>query len=260
MSKSLIQVLMVLALLSSMVIAQAYAPIITAPRSTQLTVPLAEAPPGLPPVPEPYGRSLCHKRDFHCVVVQPGANWFTLFPIDWQREIVMRLNRTNVDIRYRTWLVVPDSWSNFDYLKAAPFPDRITPPKEPEIIVNLQHYAFAAYNAEGYLVYWGPAAGGRKWCDETHASCLSATGMYRIYRIQGEDCVSSEFDEEDKINGKGGAPMPYCMHYRGGWALHGSTLSGFVNRSHGCVRLFKDDARWLNEQFVQLGTKVIVSY
>ena len=237
-----------------------FLPQITAPSSTQLSLPLVEAPPGLPPVPEPYGRSQCHRKGFHCVVVPPGANWFVMFPISWQRNIVMRLNRTNVDIRYRTWLIVPDNWNHFDYLSAAPFPDHITAPGEPEIIVDLSRFAFATYSALGYLVYWGPAAGGRKWCDETHSSCLTATGTFRIYRIQGADCMSTEFDQEDKLNAHGGAPMPYCMHFKNGWALHGSTVSGFVNRSHGCVRLFNEDAKWLNQQFVQIGTRVIVHY
>jgi uncharacterized protein YcbK (DUF882 family) len=50
------------------------------------------------------------------------------------------------------------------------------------------------------------------------------------------------------------------------YALHGSPQVPGFNASHGCVRLFSEDARWLNENFAQapdsrnsiLGTKVIV--
>src|SRR3989338_2724883 len=52
-----------------------------------------------------------------------------------------------------------------------------------------------------------------------------------IFRIGGADCYSNEFPLETG----GGAPMPYCLFFHGGAALHGSTLSGFINRSGGCV-------------------------
>ncbi|MCX7124554.1 MAG: L,D-transpeptidase, partial [Gammaproteobacteria bacterium] len=42
------------------------------------------------------------------------------------------------------------------------------------------------------------------------------------------------------------------------FALHGSTLPGY-NASHGCVRLFFDDAKWLNQDFLNIGTRVTVS-
>ena len=58
--------------------------------------------------------------------------------------------------------------------------------------------------------------------------------------------------------------MPYCMHFFRGYALHGSrTVPGYAD-SHGCVRMFIEDARWLNEEFIDVpgegyqGTRVIV--
>ena len=66
--------------------------------------------------------------------------------------------------------------------------------------------------------------------------------------------------------GRGGAPMPYCMYFHKGFALHGSDDIPGYRASHGCVRMFTRDAKWLNEEFVEIsndennhrGTKVIV--
>ncbi len=58
--------------------------------------------------------------------------------------------------------------------------------------------------------------------------------------------------------------MPYCMHFFMGYALHGSDQVPGYAASHGCVRMFIEDARWLNEEFIdvagpqQLGTRIII--
>ena len=58
--------------------------------------------------------------------------------------------------------------------------------------------------------------------------------------------------------------MPFCMHFHLGYALHGSEeLPGF-RASHGCIRMFTEDAHWLNAKFVDTfedgvkGTRVII--
>ena len=60
--------------------------------------------------------------------------------------------------------------------------------------------------------------------------------------------------------------MPYCMHFFRGYALHGSEVVPGFRDSHGCVRLFIEDAKWLNEEFIIvpraggiIGTRVIVN-
>ncbi len=208
----------------------------------------------LPPKPEPYGISLCDRPGFHCIAVRRGETWKEKFSNPQQRELIRRLNRTNVPLMYRHWLLVPDDWKKVNYMSLAPFADQIPAPKEKLIVVDLRVFAFAVYNEQGYLYYWGPASGGTEWCDDLGESCLSAEGAYRIYRMQGKDCKSSTYP----LATKGGAPMPYCMHYYKGFAIHSSTLTGFVHRSYGCVRLFESDAKWLNEEFAKIGTKVIV--
>lgn len=204
---------------------------------------------------ESYGLNLCSHAQYQCIPLKPGQNWASLFPDPKARDIIMRLNRTNVSLMYRSWLLVPKDLTHLNYMQLSPLPQHIPPPKESLIYVDLSVYAFGAYDAQGNLVYWGPAAGGQSWCDDLHQSCVSAAGVFRIYRKEGADCMSSEFP----VQTKGGASMPYCMFYYKGFAIHGSTLKGFADLSKGCVRLFYDDAKWLYQNFVKIGTKVMVN-
>ncbi len=46
------------------------------------------------------------------------------------------------------------------------------------------------------------------------------------------------------------------MFFFKGYTLHGSNeVIGYRDSHHGCVRLFKRDAKWLNENFVNVATK-----
>jgi len=203
---------------------------------------------------EAYGANFCHMSGFKCIPLKRRDTWYRMWPDEHKREIVMRLNRTNVALKYRRWLLVPDHLSHVDYMHFSPLPDHVRPTGKKLLLIDLRVFAFGAYDAEGDLVYWGPATGGKKWCSDTKQDCKSIAGKFKIYRMQGENCKSSKYP----LDTKGGAPMPYCMHYYKSYAIHGSTLSGFNNRSRGCIRLFYSDAKWLNKDFVKLGTKVIV--
>lgn len=203
---------------------------------------------------ERYGLLLCSKPGFSCINVKRGETWYKLFPNKKQRDIVMRLNRINVALQHRRWLIIPKDFKNIDYLKLAPFPEQMNTHDKKLILVNLAKFAYAAYNKEGELIKWGPATGGKSWCNDLGRTCQSAAGTFHIYRIQDADCASSKYPVENN----GGAPMPYCMHYYKGFAIHGSTLMGFQNRSRGCIRIFNSDAKWLNKHFVKKGTEVIV--
>lgn len=124
------------------------------------------------------------------------------------------------------------------------------------IKVDLGKLAWGAYNDQGDLVKWGPASGGKNYCPDIHRGCKTITGTYTIYKKQGPSCKSSRFP----VKTHGGAPMPYCMHFKGGYALHGGNVPNY-NASHGCVRLLFQDAQWLNQNFVRVGsTRVSISY
>lgn len=202
-----------------------------------------------------YGQTLCNQPGYYCRAVGPQDTWFSLFPNFQQREEVMRLNRTNVALEYKNWIVVPKDFSKTTYMDMSPLPAHMNTKGERVVYVNLSLFAFGAYNKQGNLVYWGPVSSGRKKCYDSDKNCSTAIGKFRVFRIEGKDCISHEYPLETH----GGDPMPYCMYFHGGAAIHYSTLSGFINRSAGCVRLFKSDAKWLNKEFVKLKTEVIVT-
>ncbi len=135
----------------------------------------------------------------------------------------------------------------------APFPSRIS--NGNIIKVDLGKLAWGAYDDQGELVKWGRASGGKNYCPDIKRGCRTVTGTYTIYRKQGPECKSSRFPV-----GKGGAPMPYCMHFKGGYAMHGGQVPNY-NASHGCIRLLRGDAEWLNHNFVRVGsTRVNITY
>lgn len=124
------------------------------------------------------------------------------------------------------------------------------------VIFDPKKYAWAAYDSNGQLVRDGIASGGRDYCSDIASPCHTPSGTYRVYRKGTADCESSIFPL-----GKGGAPMPYCMFFKGGFALHGSYDVPYgENASHGCVRLLPTDAAWLSQSFVHVGTTVIVEH
>lgn len=201
-----------------------------------------------------YGASLCAYPEFRCIKIKPGDTWGKLFPNERQREIVKRFNRTSTPLAYRSWIVVPVNLAEIDHMDLSPFPDKITATGKRLVVVNLGLQAFGAYDADGQLVHWGPVSGGKGWCPDAHRFCYTAVGIFHVIRKEGPECISNKFPMETE----GGAPMPYCMYYYRGFALHGSTLPGF-NASHGCVRLFVDDAEWLNKHFLKEGDQVVVT-
>ena len=202
-----------------------------------------------------YVKALCHLPDYQCVNVAPTDTWIKLFPNPVERSMIMRLNRSNVALKYRSWILVPRRWNNLQFMMFSPLPIKIQSDGHPQLIIDLKRFAFGAYNSNGDLIHWGPASGGSAKCPLSNKSCASVLGTFKIYRKHGADCFSRTYP----LVSKGGAPMPYCMFYHKGYAIHASTMSGFLNHSRGCIRLFYDDAKWLNEDFVHIGTKVTVS-
>ena len=195
-----------------------------------------------------YGFHLCDRPDFRCEKVLRGHTWESLYPNESTRTMIKKLNRTNIPLRHRSYHVIPES--NFvDYMSLSPMPASVSGHNEKVVIVDLSQQAFAAYDAAGNKLRWGPISGGRGYCPDVGRSCRTVTGSFRVYRKGGPGCVSRKYDN---------APMPYCMFFYKGFAMHGAALPGY-HASHGCVRMFRDDAHWLNKQFADIGTKVIVT-
>lgn len=125
---------------------------------------------------------------------------------------------------------------------------------EKTVVVDPRVHAWGAYE-NGALVRAGQASAGSDWCSDLGHACHTHVGTFRVFSLGSPDCKSHIFPI-----GRGGAPMPYCMYFNGGQALHGVPDSevGDGNFSHGCVRMHVGDAEWLRYNFVNVGTKVIV--
>lgn len=203
-----------------------------------------------------YSEQLCSQPGYTCIKVKRGDTWEKLFPNSKDQELVRRINRININLQPGVVLAVPDRLDQLDIMNFSPFPDYIELSGNTTLIVDLSDLAFAAYDVWGSLIYWGPISGGKDWCPDVGRGCRTKTGIFQLQSKGGPYCVSSKYPVPE-----GGAPMPYCMYFYNGYALHASTLPG-RHDSHGCIRLFYDDAKWLNKEFVELGkgrrTKVIV--
>lgn len=210
-----------------------------------------------------FGESLCNLPDYSCIKVNRGETWESLFPNVEERDIVRRVNRMNIDLRTGMSIAVPKNLSRLTIYDVAPFPRYIEPDGEKIIFVSQQKLAWGAYDENGELLWWGPLSSGSGRCKSPDGTCQTPSGSFRVIRKQDIDCISTAFPR--RANGiVGGAEMPYCMHFLRGVALHGSDTVPGYRASHGCVRIFIEDARWLNEEFIQLpgvgmkGTRVVV--
>lgn len=191
-----------------------------------------------------FGVKLCeNSSQYTCYTVKKKETWKKLFPDSAMRDLVMRINRMNTKLHAGLVIAIPAN-GDTDPLNYSPLPVIIDPPGKKTIIVSLQSLAFGAYNSDGQLQYWGPVSGGRGYCPDINRRCHTSIGKFSIYHKLGAGCVSSKYPV-----GRGGAPMPYCMFFNGGYALHGSYDVPGYNASHGCVRLFVNDAKWLNQVF-----------
>ncbi|MBA4696497.1 MAG: L,D-transpeptidase [Legionella sp.] len=135
------------------------------------------------------------------------------------------------------------------------FPMQRTATGKKVFIFDPRANAWAAYDAQGNRLKTGSASGGMDYCSDIGRSCRTVTGTYRVYSKKGEDCTSSAYP----IETGGGARMPYCMHFHEGYSIHAAYEVPNYNTSHGCIRVLPGAAKWLNQDFMDIGTTVIVN-
>lgn len=206
-----------------------------------------------------YGSSLCAYPQYQCIKIERGQSWENLFPDEQQRDLVQRLNRAYNSLWPGKEIAVPRKLSEATMFTLSPFPLHIDD-NEKQIVVDQDKLAWAAYE-NGNLVKWGPIASGRDKCSDSANACKTMTGIFHFFSKENEHCRSAIYPI-----GKGGAKMPHCMYYHKGFALHGSDDMPGYRASHGCVRMFVRDAKWMNEEFVttgnpetqNMGTKVTI--
>lgn len=198
--------------------------------------------------------SLCENPEYTCQTVKRGNTWEKLFSDPDQRDLVMRINRMNTALYPGLIIAIPHT-QDYNMMNYSPMPKQIDPPNKTTIIVSIHKLAFGAYDSHGELQYWGPVSTARGYCPDIGRRCNTALGRFTIYQKGGQGCVSKLYPV-----GRGGAPMPYCMFFNGNFALHGSYEVPGYNASHGCIRIFVKDAKWLNQEFTAgNSTSVIVN-
>lgn len=209
-----------------------------------------------------YGETLCNQSDYFCMKVKSQDSWDKLFPNIEERDMVKRINRMNIRLKTGMTIAVPKNIERLTIYDVSPFPRYIESDGEKTIYVSQKNLAWGAYDQDGELLWWGPISSGVDQCNVS-GGCKTPTGSFRVIRKQDIDCVSTVFPR--RANGEsGGAIMPYCMHFFRGFALHGSYDVPGYRASHGCVRMFIEDARWLNEEFIDIpgggmrGTRVVL--
>lgn len=119
-------------------------------------------------------------------------------------------------------------------------------------VFDPKRYTYAAYR-NGRLVRSGRASGGSNYCKELGRPCRTPRGKFRVYSLGSAGCKSGKYPLPN-----GGAPMPHCMFFYGGYAIHGSPHVPLDNASHGCIRVTPKDAKWLRHNFMKVGTEVVV--
>jgi len=198
-----------------------------------------------------YGSQLCKSTPgYACITVNPGETWESLWVDPDARDLVKRVNRTNNKLKENMVLAVPEDVENKTIWDVAPFQRHIDTSGKKLIIVDQTILAWACYDETGELQWWGPISSGKDQCIDSKKQCLTVTGKYYVFDKKEIDCESNVFPI-----GRGGAKMPYCMYFYRGFALHGSDNVPGYRDSHGCVRLFTEDAKWLNEKFIDLPSK-----
>ncbi|MES2141892.1 MAG: L,D-transpeptidase [Pseudomonadota bacterium] len=198
-------------------------------------------------------QTLCDDPRLYCIVVRKGETWDSLFPDPGRRDLVMRINRMNTRIWPGMRIAIPRDPYSADSMQYTPFSPYRVPSGRKMIVYSPALNAWAAYGPAGNIIRWGPGSGGQDWCPDIGRPCHTPSGNFHVYEKRGFGCASTKFPKPD-----GGAPMPYCMFFKGGFAMHGSRGVPGYNASHGCVRIFVDDAEWLNKDFANMGTQVII--
>lgn len=135
------------------------------------------------------------------------------------------------------------------------FPEQIKATGERTFVFDPKASAWAAYDEEGKRLMTGGGSAGVDVCEENpNQSCRTITGTFRLYNKHGAECRSGEYP----VDKRGGAKMPYCMYFYQGFTIHAAYEVPERPSSHGCVRVFPSAAKWLNEEFMRIGTRVII--
>lgn len=219
-----------------------------------------------------FAVKLCkaNPKDFQCLKFeksgQPYVTWEEAFKNEKLRLLVQKINRRNTLIWRNHCIAMPYDYFSKDEIDFAPFNKKMFSQSvsglenNKTIIVDLKQLAWGAYLGNN-LIKWGPANGGMGRCKETgKMTCKTPVGTWKVYELKPGFQRSDLYPVDCKDKKVCGHPyfnvVKFGPHYE---ALHGER-DGHVpgaNVSHGCVRVFKTDSKWLIN-FAEKGTTVIV--
>lgn len=168
--------------------------------------------------------------NYRLVASADTSEWLSNLTDGDTLSALMVINRTDAwRLKHMDTLVFPDTIGE-DIALFAPFPKSIDELKEIQKIVFVSHYsqAFAVYE-NGERIKWGPVSLGSK-----HKP--TPTGLFSV-NWKSKRTIST-------INSSWILEW-YCNidNYEG-IGMHQYELPGYP-ASHGCVRMYRDDANWL---------------
>lgn len=131
------------------------------------------------------------------------------------------------------------------------------------IIVDLKNFSIKAYDASGEEVLSEKASGGRKYCPDIEKSCKTPSGTFYLLSKKGPWYRSPTYPLgcNNKSKDNKCAKMAWAMKFSNtGEAFHASNDNWEKPKhiSHGCVHLKQETAKWLNQQFIDKTTKIII--
>lgn len=182
--------------------------------------------------------------------VQKNDAWESLFQNEIWRDIAKRINKRNTRLKTGETILIPKTFEGVNTETFSPLPEEL-------LIFSYKDYRKFILIVQDEL-YWGAYENGKK-IKSGPVSCgksgyRTPNGEYKIYRKTGYNFSSKKYPPP----AGSGPNMPWAMFFRGGYALHGSKQVPGYNASHGCIRLFIEDAEWLNKNFAEIGIKVII--
>lgn len=147
-----------------------------------------------------------------------------------ERHKILALNRLDEKNSWRADTLIIPSDLQQDFLKFSPFAVELPILKEVKKLVYFSYpiQAFAVYE-NGKLQRWGPTSMGKK-------AAKTATGLQ--FTNWKSKIATSTVDSDWKL------PYNVNIANRLGIGWHEYDLPGFP-ASHSCLRLLKDDAKWL---------------
>jgi len=186
---------------------------------------------------------------------EPYWTWQEYFPKQ-DINLLQNINRRNTLLRHNHIVAVPRQ--NFGALFFSPLSLTI-PDREKQVVVDLNVMAWGAYD-NGNLIRWGVANGGSKICvDSKKPLCKTPVGEWKVLEKRGTVSRSKLYPLDCADKKRCGFPMLWMVRFHlNGSGIHSSKwISGF-NGSHSCIRILLRDARWINKEFTEIGTKIII--